>query len=533
MVKELRPLTLKCDTHKDRLHSLVTLGIATVPLLNPSTLDAHRQRFNKTCQEFRVYKRKAGDPTKTPDGQPIVYVAGGFGALANPGAFHAPYFRELRMKLQGAAVRLFKDYIHQDQSHWDDERDEAYDPSKRRLEALFDRPALRLKGTKPTAEAWHRDETPPALLTDGDELFGGWINLDSHNQTFSCVPGSHAAKAPWRVKAGFAVLDKEMHPQAHAGNYQVVVPPGHWVVFHQHLVHEVYSKPATRDSYRLFVGFRLTNASEPLFPLATIFKDQAVPRLKSNQQMPMYATLHNVNFAFKPFSLGPIKKSLTDWSTSTFKDVCHEDKTRGSGKEKGRTYSVVHRFMKSLYDYRLEKYPEWTEHQKAIHYPHRSFTLDNGTHLTLNDGSTEPVVKPYGKRKAYPVSSSLVRRLARLTSTKSRKAAINTWRQSTHGEVARTIKFLSGGKGVPTPTSEAGWRLFIQTSANPNLASSVLRVLVDKGMACAPKKSRKSKKSRLLKSKPSRKMKTSKSKRHPCTLTSCKRKFHTDPHFHK
>ena len=53
MVKELRPLTLKSDTHKDRLRSLVTLGIATVPLFDPSTLDK-----SKTDDEWAYEVKK-------------------------------------------------------------------------------------------------------------------------------------------------------------------------------------------------------------------------------------------------------------------------------------------------------------------------------------------------------------------------------------------------------------------------------------------------------------------------------------------
>ena len=60
------------------------------------------------------------------------------------------------------------------------------DPSLK-SEMLFDRMLLRKKGQNPLAESWHRDvcsKPPKSTLSKGDNILGGWLNLDDNNQFF-------------------------------------------------------------------------------------------------------------------------------------------------------------------------------------------------------------------------------------------------------------------------------------------------------------------------------------------------------------
>ena len=52
------------------------------------------------------------------------------------------------------------------------------------------------------------------------------------------------------------------------------MPPGHLLIFSQDIVHEIVSKAIATESLRLFVGFRLTKASEPLLDKVDVIADQ-------------------------------------------------------------------------------------------------------------------------------------------------------------------------------------------------------------------------------------------------------------------
>ena len=56
-------------------------------------------------------------------------------------------------------------------------------------------------------------------------------------------------------------------------------------------------------------------------------------------------------------------------------EIAKEEKILKSGKNAGDKYFIVHRYMKSLEDYNLKKYPKYTKHQKRIFYPHKKWLL--------------------------------------------------------------------------------------------------------------------------------------------------------------
>lgn len=198
---------------------------------------------------------------------------GGFGALAIPSSFHHPNIRFIRKKV----YKLVKPILN------------PLFPKHSRLELLFDRVSIRRVGTSTSAESWHRDVCPVSL--PDDIILGGWINLDpdgSPNQKFSCSPGTHNDKPD--DKTGFA---KTKIVPTIKKIYEV--PPGHIILFHQNILHEVKSQKAKFESHRLYLGWRLTNSEKPLFDHSKIIDTQGVPKIPSGQIPPMYAKLHMVN----------------------------------------------------------------------------------------------------------------------------------------------------------------------------------------------------------------------------------------------
>jgi hypothetical protein len=197
---------------------------------------------------------------------------GGFGALALPSSFHHPDIRFIRQIVYEHVKPTLKKLFNH--SH---------------LELLFDRVSVRRSGTSTSPESWHRDVCPDAL--PGDIILGGWINLDpsgSPNQKFSCSPGTH--RDTHNDRTGFA---KTKETPTNKRIYEV--SPGHVILFHQNLLHEVKTQKANYESHRLYLGWRLTNSDSPLFDHSKIIETQGVPKIPSGQIPPMYAKLHWVN----------------------------------------------------------------------------------------------------------------------------------------------------------------------------------------------------------------------------------------------
>jgi hypothetical protein len=197
---------------------------------------------------------------------------GGYGGLAIPSSFHHPNIRFIRKKVYETIKPLLKKCF----------------PNHLNVELLFARVCIRRVGTSTPKGSWHRDVCPDSL--PGDIILGGWINLDpdgSPNQKFSCVPGTHTDKTN---KTGFAKTNvKPSNPKTYE------VPPGHVILFHQNILHEIKPQKASFESHRLYLGWRLTNSLRPLFDHTSVFINQSVPKLPSGQIPPMYAKLHWVN----------------------------------------------------------------------------------------------------------------------------------------------------------------------------------------------------------------------------------------------
>lgn len=294
-------------------------GVVVIPVLEPDALTTYNAHFQYAMTQFPEYLH-------TPD---TIYVLGGFGAFGNPSSFHHPAVRHLRYNIMSMAIPFFT----------------AAFPGYR-IEQLFDRTSLRRKGTAPSAELWHRDKSPTP-----DTVLGGWVNLDTNQtQYFSCVPGTHNEMV---TGAGFDKFTPEEGRAFKQRKELVACPPGHWIVFNQHLVHEVLSKKAQQDNLRQYIGFRLTHSNQPLFDNTSVFLEQGVPLLPSGQRPPMYAANHA---SFFP-------DMLDSWSEKTFQPICLHETLRGRLR--------VDRFMKSLAGYGLPLYPAYSQDEIAIMMPQR------------------------------------------------------------------------------------------------------------------------------------------------------------------
>lgn len=309
-----------------------------------------REALDKECSGFQEY-------VKHESGQQ--YVLGGFSAFANPSSFHNPTVRTLREWCMSSVIHVMKGQITNKQT---------------KLEQIIDRMMIRRQGLNPSKESWHRDEAPS--IKKGDIVFGGWINLDSTPQYFSCIPRSH--KVNTSGGGGFVKIDaktlktlnKTLNNQkssikTNMTNEKVEIGPGDIIIFNENILHEVLPNKSKNDMYRLFLGWRLTKYTTPLIEdLEKKLAFQAVMPLKSNQIPPMYAKLHWTNHIQK----------LVTFST-VMHPKCLEIKKMKSGKHKDKEFRVVKRYLPSLHEMEFTLYSEYTNRETNMYYPSNSWNL--------------------------------------------------------------------------------------------------------------------------------------------------------------
>lgn len=340
------------------IEKLYVYGTTTIPILSSCQLDEYRTQMKQEMEQFPEYLRNSTNK--------LVYVLGGFGALGNPSSFHNPTIRRLRKKVyQQAVARLFRHLVNDYQlvvGNNNVPQLEYY------LETLLDRFMYRLKGTAPSAETWHRDVAKDNLIEFNDEIYGGWINLDTKSQFMSCIPGSHLGVRLKGLPSGFATIGKKDIDKFKPYKQLFEIKPGHCIIFPQYLLHEVVSKKAPYDMMRLFTGWRLSTSGKSFYTnevLDKLIETQATPILPSGQKTPMFAANHGSFFLKKNFTIDPstnYSSNTIEWSKDSFQPQLLVEK---------KDYLIVNRYLNSLQDYGLDKYRDYSVEEQKILYPHK------------------------------------------------------------------------------------------------------------------------------------------------------------------
>lgn len=297
------------------------------------------------------------------------FVGGGFGALGNPSSFHMPsvrYLREWSMWYVLPVLAKLLDYMN------------VKDPHKYRLEQIIDRLMLRPLGASAPSDAWHRDVAKVPNVCE-DKTFGGWLNLDDRAQTFLCAPGTHHLNdeelRKLRQGKGFGPIPKNEHSKfkriQETQGGKVTIPPGHILLFFEHLAHEVVSKKATQRMYRLFLGWRLTKDKNPLFPI-DFLKTQGIARIKSAQLPRMYPKLYWTNHRTK---LETLSSQLVHMDVLIRKRV-------ETGLKAGTEHVIMPDIMPSLSEMRMPLWPAYGVFERGLYTPSKAFNV-------LKPGSTK------------------------------------------------------------------------------------------------------------------------------------------------
>jgi hypothetical protein len=319
--------------------------VIQTPLVDNALRAETRAAFEQHILESPEFRDpNPSDPTWKPQ-------LGGFACMANPSSFHHPLVRKLREMCTGAVLDA-----------------DVLPLEGRKLEKPFDRLMYRISGEKPTAESMHRDEAMTALPSD--VVFGGWINLDDEPQYFSCAPRTHHEVGG--QNKGFAKITSKEEKEKYKPLFRrVEIPPGCILVFYERLVHEVNPVQATSRVMRMMLGWRVTDANEPLFGEATTaewIRDQGVPKIKSGQDPPVWPSAYS-NF---PRNF----QTLTDWSRRTYVDQClYTHSVAGTGAAAGTRWIRVKAKMLSLREYNLAMHPAYDEHENRLLRPHREWLL--------------------------------------------------------------------------------------------------------------------------------------------------------------
>lgn len=262
----------------------------------PST--TYKGRSNRESQLVQIEKacQRYSETSTTK-------VLGSFQALGNPASFHTPTVRRIRRRCYESARGMFGQLMSNSKKKW-------------YLEQNFDRIGYRLKGTKIPADAdsWHRDVMPDSHLAPGDQLLGGWINLNQTNEAFICVHGTHQ-RPP---SDGFVRCKPPDSAEA------VQIPPGHMIIFYQHILHAIAPKKFDVTSIRLFTSWRLTQSTISLrHPEKDIsIREQSVPKAPSDMIFGLASANHRSALLWK---------MTIAWTLATLKPEYIEQKATKNG----------------------------------------------------------------------------------------------------------------------------------------------------------------------------------------------------------
>lgn len=362
----------------EELKQLKRKGYLVVPCIGADEVKGTREQFRATLAAMPEFKHGqamlnfgSNEPHSSFRDKPVPFVGGGFGALGNPSSFHNAFARNVRKQAHSCVLEaVFKEMLQRDPNL--------------KFEQVIDRMMFRRAGQAASAESWHRDESKHAK--EGDHIFGGWINLDDFNQTFSGIPESHSEVG--LRNGGFATIPKTKHAELNRSKKAIAIPPGHILIFYERMVHEVVSKKLKKDQHRIFLGWRTTKQTTPLTPnLRALLGRQSVIPIKSGQIPPMYPQLYWTNWR---------DKILKPWSDEFIKDAVKETREL---KTTGQEYNIVQQHItKGLVELKTKlgvnsrDYPPYTPAEISMYHPSREGLVsqnDKSSDSSSSDSSSD------------------------------------------------------------------------------------------------------------------------------------------------
>lgn len=187
------PVTIDADVDIAAATKLQRDGYVTISMLpTAGARAAQRVAFTDSFLTFPEYLRDPADATRTPSGEPIVYVAGGFGALANPGSFHCNKAREIREGMFAEVIPTLGAYARLPMIPEWAAKLPAHAAKQLRKGAVFmERNSVRSAGTKVSADSVHFDSSPKGVLKTGDVVFGCVLNVNENSivsASSMCIP---------------------------------------------------------------------------------------------------------------------------------------------------------------------------------------------------------------------------------------------------------------------------------------------------------------------------------------------------------
>lgn len=315
---KLTPLTN--NQAKELALILYTAGVLVLhAVMSPETVAYFRNGIIKYCGNIPELTADANKKWREAfeNGDILPVQPGGFGALNYASSFHFPECVQLDSLLRSYLRPLFEELaVLTKSTHW---------------QMLYDRVMMRPSSCKPSKESLHRDNSLGAKLRD--VILGSFVNLNpsGQNQYFSCQPRTQLHTTDPK-HAGFKKITGPQEKAEFAKNKQLfVVPSGGMIIFWETLKHEVLGNSSKDTVYRKFLGWRLTNSPDMLYPEnMALLEKQGVMIQKGGTQERMYPRLWWTNWRGK----------LVEWGVKYIDDVCC-NRTVYSGKDKGQVIKHI------------------------------------------------------------------------------------------------------------------------------------------------------------------------------------------------
>ena len=400
------------------------------------------------------------------------YGCGGTSFLGNPSVFHNYASQRFRSRSAAHLMPILTRYIP------------LLGNPELKLARYLDRIQVRPFNSEPTPEAWHRD-APPESRPD-EFWLGGFQNCDKTNQKFSAIKRTHNE----RNSNGFAPIHESERPhynrllleQANQedtdqeGN--IIVPPGHLIVFVSTLAHQVYGKTSKLPDARVkhFLGFRITTTDRsgvydrkkirggpasveiPIQEVQRRMRRNEVMVLPSGQMPPMYPLQYLSTWkAFKTFfdfEKAMLRPNSMRQETIMDPDIPNKpaSKLMGSNIEGSRSMKGLAEMGLPLYEYtqpeldavrpqkdiRIHNFETGGTDVFSIMYEDAAFPTENKLYVVLSHRATkesiaetekkrlqlekktksEPKEKKATKRKATDEAKGLYKKTKRLLCTR-------------------------------------------------------------------------------------------------------------------